>query len=598
LQTTPTFEVGAFVGASSLDPGPCAFFELDVGAGLTIQRLALGYDDVALVGTPARVELWLVNITAGQNGGTLFANLPQLYLHNPPTQPGSQWVLASSTTVTIAAPGTPSSTASIGLHLNPGRYGVCLVSVPNGTTATTTAPTANRLHPTAVQVPGGRIADQFLTITARGVGSTAFGFFVPSPLLPVLRIDYAADPSAAYWSTYGNGCYGLPQSFYQAFNGPSVPQGAPPAITTIAPNLRFVPQSNPFDRYLVQPGTGTYPLMGTPGTTTHYDATGGGNTPTHVNGRAPSLSYFGNNWDDANSVLYPLPFPLQHPGGVATAISICSNGLVFLGSPTGQPQFQHHYQQFCLGPAAFAVAFADLWPADHTTFTGGTGEIYADSDGATWVAISWVNCREYPNTPNATSGNSFQVVFHASGLVDYAWSNCRNSDSAPLLIGYTPGNGTTDPGAGLASPRATPDLATAVLPTGYLSGSGVIAPALACDNRPRVGGPLSMTISNLDTSIVSAITFISGGATTGIDLGPAGLPGCALHVQLPELLAITGVSAGGVIQSNVVGPGTIPTAIAGIDFFAQSACLSTRAAPVNALNVFVSNGVCLHVDVN
>src|SRR5262245_37898842 len=59
LQTTPTFEVGAFYGTSSLDPGPCSYFDLDVTAGLTIQRLALGYDDVALAGTPARVELWL-----------------------------------------------------------------------------------------------------------------------------------------------------------------------------------------------------------------------------------------------------------------------------------------------------------------------------------------------------------------------------------------------------------------------------------------------------------------------------------------------------------------------------------------------------------
>jgi hypothetical protein len=629
-QFITTFDGGTFFGSPTVDPGCCHYFDLEVKAGLTINAIGTnflnngltfsGFTVPNLVGTTARYELYIVDITGGLNGGTVVAaaNLPRTYLHNPTTMPTAPWnsiAPDAAGTFLVAAPDNPSMTTSFtALHLNPGTYGVCMVFVPNGTTfgtPGTTAPASSTLHPLFTNRGlNSQVIDQIFTLTSRGERTIAFGAAANAQFQPNLRIDYTLDANSAYSTSYGNGCYDRKKTFYQAYDGPANPLGAAPNVTTAYPHLQLLPLGSPVNQYFVSPAGGTYPLMGVPGSTNYYDVSSAGATPTHVNNGNPAVSLFGG-WDDSASVLYTLPFTLNHPSGAITQISICSNGIVHLGPNAalayvagggggGRLQFFHLYTEFCDGAPAFSPAFGDLWPADNVTFSGGTGEIYADSDGASWVAISWVNCQEYPNTVNGTFGNSFQVVINSSGIVDYAWGNFKNSDAAPCIIGYSAGDGL-DPGVGMAAPRATVPqsaggLGAYITGVPFLSGNGDKPPILKSVNRPKIGQPLLMQSSNLDPSIMAVITFISGTSIPGgFDLGGVlNMPGCNAYILLPQIVDGTDLNLGA--PTSTANFGVIPN-LPG-NYFAQSAGLSIASPPFNGQNILVSNAVCLHVAIN
>jgi len=88
-QFITTFDGGTFFGTPGLDPGCCHYFDLEVKAGLTINAIGtnflndgLTYSAITvpnLIGTTAKYELYLIDITGGLNGGTVgaAANLPR-----------------------------------------------------------------------------------------------------------------------------------------------------------------------------------------------------------------------------------------------------------------------------------------------------------------------------------------------------------------------------------------------------------------------------------------------------------------------------------------------------------------------------------------
>lgn len=216
-----------FLGAPSLDPGACVYFDLDVAAGLTITGLGIEFlNDGStqgsitvpnLIGTPASVQVWVVDTTGGLNGGSVAANLPRTYMINPLVLPAAPWNPAgpdATGTLVVADVGQPSLTTSLTpLHLAAGSYGVCIVMVPNGTSTTppATAGPSSRLHPVFAQSAGGitAISDQIFTLMPRGLSSIAFGSRVGLQLAPDLLVDYTLDPGTAHSMNYGTGCYDL-----------------------------------------------------------------------------------------------------------------------------------------------------------------------------------------------------------------------------------------------------------------------------------------------------------------------------------------------------------------------------------------------------
>ncbi len=611
-----------FSGAPSFDPGPCFYFDMTVTAGVTINTIGVNfYNNGGTFGTPPvtrplfstmapgmRLELWLVNTTGGANGGSVNANLPRTYLINgggSSTFPAAPWSQApgsfTSGPITMAALDTPSTATVTPLHLNPGTYGCCLVMIPANTTTTTTATAADRLFPLFTNAGvGATISDQIFSVTTQGYQATAFAGSPAAQYMPNMVFGYAVDAGTALSNKYGNGCYDRKKSFYESFNGPANAAGAAPNVT--ATSLTMLPLGTPVNQYFVQPSAATYPAI-VPGSTNYYDTNGAGATPTHVNTINGAVA--GGGWDDTNSVLYPLPFPLQHPGGTATSISICSNGVVYLNSTAGRRFFFDLFADFVTLTPAFAVSFGDLWPADNATFQGGVGEIYCDYNG-TDVAVSWVNCDEYPNSGYGTTGNTFQVVFHPSGVVDYLWGSARNSDSAPILIGYSAGDGK-DTGAGQTSPRgACPNplggLTGFVAAGSFLSGNGDLPPVLTCVDRPKTGTILNLRTNNLDASITAVATFISlTSLAGGIDLGPAGvnlgMPGCNGYIITPEILLLVGAPTLGSVDLTTA-PFPIPGFAAGFNVFAQSVAVSNASPAFNIPNWLVSNGVCMQINNN
>src|SRR5262249_53057644 len=155
--------------------------------------------------------------------------------------------------------------------------------VPNGTTfgnPGTTATTATQLHPLFTNRGlNSQVSDQIFTLTSRGERTVAFGTAGNAQFQPNLRLDYTLDANSAYSTAYGTGCYDRKKTFYQSFVGAANPLGSAPNVTTAFPHLQLLPLGSPVNQYFASPAGGTYPLMGTPGSTTYFTTSSAGATP-------------------------------------------------------------------------------------------------------------------------------------------------------------------------------------------------------------------------------------------------------------------------------------------------------------------------------
>ncbi|MGE3174890.1 MAG: hypothetical protein AB7O97_19845 [Planctomycetota bacterium] len=584
----------------SMDPGTALRFDLDVDSAIDISAIGVNvlndggtYGPVPvpnLVGAPnGTLEFWFVpNDTV--NNAVLFTSNP--YTHVPPVPPIAPWQQANAGNVgnlVFAAPDTPSMASfSPPIHLAPGNYAVVLVMVPSGTN-----PATDRIHPLFTNVNSVptplTVDDGFVKFDFGGIQSPAFvngalQYSGTPPYIPNVRIDYTLGTNVAFASPYGAGCYDRKQTFYESFAAP----GAPASIDLSGSSLSYF---NLGDQYLVSQSAASFPSNGVvPGSTSHYGLPGSA-TPTHVNTGTPGTTIWGD-WDDATSVAYPLPFAFSYPGdgGVpATDVIIGSNGAIWLGNsqPTA-PRFLGSYAGWLQGPPSFAVGYCDLYPSDQTTFLGGTGDMFIDSDGSSFVTISWVGVTEYPSGTSST----FQITLLPGGSVDMVWGNTVHAAS-DLLVGFTPGNGAADPGNG-SLPQQVPDLSAATV-VGYLSGDGASPAVIRLLDRPKVGNPLVFETSNVDPTVAANITVVSLNPLNGVSLSTLGMPGCSAWVALPELTTFFNVGAGP-YQWNVTG--SIPATFAGVDVYAQSVQFSTALNPFNQVNLLTSDAVCVHFDVN
>jgi hypothetical protein len=598
----------------SMDPGSALRFDLTVDSPISISSVGVNvlndggcYGGAApncvpcpnLVGAPnGTLEFWVIPGDTVTNAVNFTANT---YTHVPPVGPNAPWTRLDSGTgnLVFAAPDTPSlATYAPPINLAVGTYAVVLVMVPSGTNSAT-----DRIHPLFTNVnnvPTPLVVDDgFVKFEHGGIQSPAFvngalQYNSPTPYIPNIQINYSLGANVAYQTQYGAGCYDRKQSFYEGFAPPGT--ATPGSPTDLASGgIGGLTMFNLGNQYLVQTTGATYPLGGvTPGSTAHFT----GLTPTHVNTANPGTALWAD-WDDSTSVVYTMPFTFNYPGdgGVGTnQLIIGSNGAIWLGGtqPTA-PRFLNSYAAWLLGPPSFAVSYCDLWPADLVTFTGGTGNIFCDSDGSSYVTVSWVGVQEYPNGANFGQNNNFQIRLSNTGNVDIAYGNQAFSNS-DLLVGFTPGNNAPDPGSGATgSPgRQKPDFSVAAAGPGYISGDGANPADISLDIRPKVGNNLIITVDNVDPTSAANITVISTASLPGPDLGFIGMPGCGAWVTLPEILSNFTLGAGPYTW-NV---GTIQPAFAGISLYAQAVQLTVAVPPWNSLNWLTSNAVCFHMNVN
>lgn len=600
--TTPFASSTHYFGSPSMDPGPATAFDLTVSSPISIQSVGVNLLNDGtlalpnLVGAPnGTMEFWVVP------GGTV--TNPALfgpYTHVPPVGPPAGWVRMDTNppgNLVFAAPDTESlGTFTPPIALGVGTYAVMIVCVPSGPVVAT-----DRIHPliTATTIsPVPLVYDNgFIRLergqcrtTAFSTGSNGFSSPAPGPWVPCVALNYTLTAPAgtiAHQTQYGAGCYDRKRTFYESFAAPLFPAVASPDLASAQNGINMLFLG---DRYLVTNNAA-------PGLAQPFNSSTGAGFPIHVNVNAPGQTSTSatNPWDDAATGVITLPFAFNYPGGPGagtTSIDISSNGLVYLSGGTARTfGFYDDYVAFCAGIPAIAAAWGDFEPADLNTFTGGTGDIWVDSDGLTYVAITWAGVQEWNVAGNIST---FQIVLYAGGNVDIRYPACNFSD-APILIGFTPGNGSPDPGTG-ATPRQAPDISVAAGGPGLLTGDGAHPAAISCQQRPKVGNSLILDVTNADATTAGNITVISGAPIPGLGfpLAGIGMPGCSAHVVLPELLSNFSFGAGP-FSWNL---GVVQPAFAGVSLYAQAVQLTVAAPPFNALNWLTSNAVCFHMNVN
>jgi hypothetical protein len=610
--------------AMNIDPGPGIRFDLVLNTDIDIASIGTNFwCDGQTAFTP---PMTFDNLIGGPNGTmevwiapsdtVLNTALQGTYLIGAggtaaPTSPvAAGWTRLSNlgshlNNLAYAAIDAPSlATFSPPLHLTAGQYAVMTVFIPQGVATGTAALPTMRTHSLMTNLnlnPSTPTpSDAFMALSNIQLASPADGggFFSPAggtPYMPHLNINYNVGANVAYQTPYGAGCYDRKQTFYESFLAPGTVGGS-----TIDLSPGSISMFNIGNSYIVNTGAGTFPQGGiTPGSTTYYDVLGAGATPTHVNTGNPAVTLWGD-WDDATSVPYALPFPFSYPGDggtPATQICIGGNGAIWLAAAgPGDPRFVaggEQYGAWLAGPPSFAVGYCDLYPADLATFLGGTGDIYIDSDGSTYVTVSFVGVTEYPNAANTGTNNNFQITLTNSNSVELTYGNVSHSNSS-LLVGFTPGNGAPDPGSG-ATPRQAPDLSVAASGPGFLSGDGAAPANIRLSNRPQVGQPLTFNTTNVDASVLANLTIVSASSLPGIDLGFLGMAGCGAWVNVPEVASLFQLGAG---PYSWAAMGAIPAAFAGADLFAQSVQFSTSAPPFNSANLLTSDAICIHFDSN
>ncbi len=590
----------------SLDPGVAIRMDLNCSAAIDITSIGTNflndggtYANIVvpnLVGTPnGTCEVWIVPNDTVLNA-TLFTTNP--YTHNPSVPPIAPWTLLSNqashvSNLVFAAPDTPSlATFNPPLSLAPGNYAVVMVFVPQGVatipagTGVPANPATDRMHPlftnmNTIPQPTS-YTDSFITVSNPGVQSPAFanGALSPAsatPYMPNFQINYTLGPGVGYSSQYGVGCYDRKLTFYESWIDGNMDIDAQAGINGL--DMFFIGSN-----YIVT--TNAVPgLAVTPGSSAGA---------VQINTQAPLLTTGG--WDDALANPITMPFAFSYPGNPAgsSTLHISSNGIVYFETASATFGFYDGYGGFLGNQPAIAAAWCDFEPADLNTFLGGTGNIWYDTDNASYVAVTWDGVQVWNEPTNLSTvqlilsvGGGVQIRYGATGV---------QSTGAPVLVGFSSGNGSPDPGTG-ATPRAFPDFSVAAGGGGFVSGDGAAPAVISLADRPKVGNPLTINTDNCDPTALLNITLISAGSLPGIDLGIIGMPGCGAYVNLPELTSFTGLIAGG--STSWAAAASIPAAFAGIDVFAQSVQLAT-GVPVsyNAANLLVSNAVCIHFDNN
>jgi hypothetical protein len=604
----------------SLDPGVA--IRCDLSTTRDIQLATVGanflndggtYGGVVvpnLVGAPnGTCEVWIAPNNSVLNPA-LFANVS--YTHNPPSAPPAPWQLVSNqlshiNNLVFAPPDNPSTaTFSPPLMLPAGNYAVVFVFVPKGVASippglgTAANAATDRIHPLFTNLNSipyqTTISDGNVQISNLGVQSSAFSADAleptgTTPYLPNLQVTYV-DSNVTSWNygystNYGTGCGASSQTFLETWlDGNTDIDG-----TTTINGLDFylVDESLNTGRY----GDGYYfvTLNSAPGLWLAPGSTVGSR---RLNSTNPDV---GAGWSDGAKAV-GLPFNLSHPNNITPGtrvVWVSANGIVYLEHPSLalpgiQPLrgFSGSASDFFGGPSAIAAAWTDL---DITNGIGGSGDIWYDTDGASFSCFTWVNCQA-AGEPGYLS--TFQIVLHAGGHVRirFATDGIRTTTN-PVLTGYSAGGGT-DVRFRSGSTRQDPDYSTACLPSGYTSPRRTPAPAaLSLQGRPVAFQPLTI-VSTIDyPASVLNISMLSLASMPGIELSALGMPGCSALIQLPELASFASSNIGGSARWPVT-PG-IPGTLIGNRFYAQSAQLVLGGHAVNAASLLVSNALCINV---
>lgn len=516
--------------------GANVFFDVTAVTDLSVHQIEVNLIDDGLftpnlVGMSTQLVVWR---TIGNPGS---------WTGNSGNQ--AAWTQLATGTLTVGAINQPSTALfSPAFTLPQGSYGIALQHLPVGAPNALTGP----IHPLdtdPVLVPTPlTTSDEWLTLIAGGSQEIAFTSSVSQPRVANVRFHYAPGPNGAYRLAYGVGCYRRPMSFYEN-------SAVPPGTFDLAnSSIVMVPAGN---TYTVTPVAGA---------------------PTWFTPVSAPLAGFGGGpmGDDDISAPLPLPFLFSHPMGSSFALFVSSNGGAFLDPPLGIgfERYGGDPQHLLDDAPRHAVFWGDLDPVTGT----GAGDVYFDVDPSNQaVYVTWLGMQE-ASAPGVT--NTFQLVLRANGEVEYRYLNCAIS-AAPVLVGWSPGNGAPDPGGR--------DLSAGP----FTSGDGAAPPVLDLSARPILGTTPQLQVSGLRPGTIGGFMLLGFFPVfPGLDLGGFGMAGC--HQYVTPIATTFFLVSGGTASVHFVIPAN--PGLNGLPVVAQSAVLS---GGLNPTGVLTSNGLCVRL---
>jgi hypothetical protein len=270
--------------------------------------------------------------------------------------------------------------------------------------------------------------------------------------------------------------------------------------------------------------------------------------------------------DDEVQGPFALPFAFPFPGGVTSAIDIASNGFLWLQTGNSDPRCcDGDPLRLVNDPASICGLWMDLLPPGAPT----TGGIFFDVVGGAEAHITWADVPEY----STATGCTFQITLRSDGSFRLSWGNVSNV-AHTCLVGFAATPSGVDPGP--------VDLSQGVFTTP--PGGIPLALLAQSGSRPKLGGTFLMDIDRIDPAAVLGFLVLGFTQYPGLDLGPIGMPGCALYASLDSVQTVP-----------LAGfPTTVPLALpanpalSGLVLQAQAATLTPGATPLGLVS---SNGL-------
>ena len=330
---------------------------------------------------------------------------------------------------------------------------------------------------------------------------------------------------------FGQGCYRTSRSFYENFvSGTLDLQNT--AFTLINQGTSYV--ALPFGSYVAPTAAATPLALG----------------------------------DDA-SVAVPLAGAMPYPGGVATALEVCSNGFVSTGQGNGTG--------FTPNASAWLTSVLPRWGSwhDYNPSVAGSGQVKTEQVGSV-LYITWDGVFDY----GGTTPNTWQLQFDtASGNVTYAWQAMSNLGNGHL-VGFA--------GGGTSNDLGSIDI-SALLPATFSTSAADNNPLALASGRPVINTTFALTTTNVPASAAFAFTILSfTQVTPAQELSAFGMPGCYQHVGFDVVNPAP--AAGGSASLNV----SIPNNPALVNVVLTSQSLAF-APGVNLLGALSSNGIRLSI---
>jgi hypothetical protein len=478
-----------------------------------------------VVNAPLLVSQIDVNLSsAASTVGSIEVRLcPTTYVGND-TNAGA-WTLVSTGAVTSLGGGIASSAAVTPFPLAPGNHGVAITYVgvgqnyTDGNGTTTPGSGTNQTYSTAE-----------LTLLAGASSAGAPGTAIccqPRVFNGAIHYTVSGSGTVATRTLYGEGCVSRFGSFYELF-----PNGTFDLSNT---SLSMIYTGT---GYAVLPiGTGWFTPVSTPITLT----------------------------DDSVSPAQNLGFSLPFPGGSTSDVYISSNGFVWAQSSTNNG--------CCAGLPSGLLTLGARWCPNWGDLNPGVGgTVHFDTDPANGAAyVTFVNVPEFGVAANT---NTFQVAFFSTGVVEFRYQSCLQSNRN-VLVGWSPGAANLDPGS--------IDL-SAALPVNTQS-PDVRPLALTTSARPVTGTSINLITSNIQPSAAFGAVLLSF-QQLNIPLASIGMDGCT---QLTGGDATLLFVPGG--QTSAVVPFAVPNFV-GFTVYGQSVVLDP-ASGLTSLGAVASNGVQL-----